>query len=285
MMTAIASYPLKLVRVSLIYIILTAGALLLLFRLVWTVSTSLKIAEKVTLTAIELIPDPVAWWNYPELFQRHPIPAYFRNTLMILIPALFGGIVTCSLAGFAFARIRFPGRDVIFVIVLSTMMLPYVVRLIPLYIMFDQAGMINTFWPLIIPRVLGHDAFYIFLYRQFFRGIPEDLFDAARVDGSSELGIWGRIVLPLYKPVLATVGIFSFQYAWNDFLFPLIYLGAKKINWTMALGLYGMRSLEGEMLWQQLMAYAVIMIIPVLLVFAWGQRHIVEGTTMTGIRA
>jgi multiple sugar transport system permease protein len=283
-MTAITANPLRFINKLLVYIILISGALVLIFPLIWTVSTSLKVPEKVSLTAIALIPDPVAWWNYPDLFKKFAIPTYFFNTLKILLPALFGGFVTCSLAGYAFARIRFPGRDVLFMMVLSTMMLPYVVRIIPLYIMFDQIKMINTFWPLIIPRLLGHDAFFIFLYRQFFRGLPEDLFDAGRVDGLSEFGIWGKIVLPLSKPVLVTVAIFSFQNAWNDFLFPLIYLGAKKDNWTMALGLYNMRSIEGQLLWNQLMAYSVLMIIPVLLVFAWGQRHIVEGSTMTGIK-
>ena len=280
-MTALAANPFRFIRISLTYLILTAGALLLLFPLVWTISTSLKIAEKVTLTTIELIPNPIAWWNYVELFQRHPIPTYFINTMKVLIPALFGGLITCSLAGFAFGRLRFPGRDVIFVIVLSTMMLPYVVRLIPLYIMFDQVGLINTFWPLIIPRILGHDAFYIFLYRQFFRGIPEDLFDAARVDGLSDLGIWARIVLPLSKPVLATVAIFSFQYAWNDFLFPLIYLGAKKINWTMALGIRALNDTNVQN-WELVFAAGSMMVAPVLVLFIFAQRYFVQGIALTG---
>jgi multiple sugar transport system permease protein len=197
---------------------------------------------------------------------------------------LFGAIITCSLAGFAFARMRFPGRDILFLIVLSTMMLPGVVRLIPLYVMFDRIHLVNTFWPLIIPRLLGHDAFYIFLYRQFFRGIHEDFFDAARVDGASELGIWWSIVMPLSKPVIATVAIFSFQYTWNDFLYPLIYLGAKRANWTLILGLNSMRSIEGQMLWNMMMAFAIVVLIPVLVVFFFGQKYIVQGASLSGVK-
>ncbi|MBM4456212.1 MAG: carbohydrate ABC transporter permease [Chloroflexi bacterium] len=267
------------------YLILTIGALLLLFPLAWMVSTSLKTPERVAFSEIELIPYPVAWWNYVRIFREMPMFSYVGNSLKIVGAALFGGIVTCSLAGYAFARIRFPGRDTLFLVVLSTMMLPYVVRLIPLYLMFDQARLINTFWPLMLPRLLGHDAFFIFLYRQFFRGIPEDLFDAARVDGASELGIWRSIILPLSKPVLATVGIFAFQHAWGDYLWPLIYVGSRKANWTLALAVTGQsNNAFGPPEWNIVMAMTVVMVIPVLLVFAWGQRHITEGVTTTGIR-
>jgi len=269
----------------LVHLVLTTGALLLLFPLAWMVSTSLKTAEQVAFSEIKLIPEPVAWWNYIRMFREIPMLAYTTNTLKVVAAALVGGIITCSLAGYAFARIRFPGRDVLFLVVLSTMMLPYVVRLIPLYIMLDKLALINTFWPLMLPRLLGHDAFFIFLYRQFFRGIPEDLFDAARVDGASELGIWRSIILPLSKPVLATVGIFAFQNAWGDYLWPLIYVGSRKVNWTLALAVTGQsNNAFGPPEWNIVMAMTVVMVIPVLLVFAWGQRHIVEGVTTTGIR-
>lgn len=276
----------KALQKALIYLILIAGSLVVLFPLAWTVSTSLKTLDKVSLTvqALELWPDPIAWENYPQLFEKYPIWMFAANTMKVVLPGLFGAVITCSLAGYAFARIRFPGRDLLFLVVLSTMMLPGVVRLIPLYVMFDRIHLVNTFWPLIIPRLLGHDAFYIFLYRQFFRGIPEDFFDAARVDGASEIGIWWRILLPLSKPVVATVSIFSFQYTWNDFLYPLIYLGAKRANWTLVLGLNSMRSVEGQMLWNQMMAFAIIVLIPVLVVFFFGQKYIVQGASLSGVK-
>jgi ABC-type glycerol-3-phosphate transport system permease component len=278
--------PATLIRQTLIYTILIVGAVVMIFPLLWTVSTSLKTLENVSFAAqeIQLIPDPVAWENYVELFRKYTLVAFTINTLKVVIPGLFGAWITCSLAGYAFARIDFPGREIFFLIVLSTMMLPGVVRLIPLYVMFDQVHMINTFWPLIIPRILGHDAFYIFLYRQFFRGIPQDFFDAARVDGATELGIWWRIVLPLSKPVLATVGIFSFQYTWNDFLYPLIYIGARRANWTLILGLNSLRTAEGQLLWHIIMAFSVVVIIPMLVAFALGQRLIVQGASLSGIK-
>lgn len=282
---AVAS-PIKIVRQALIYALLIVGGLVMVFPLLWTVSTSLKTLENVSFAAqtIQLIPNPIAWENYVELFRKYTLGAFTINTLKVVLPGLFGAWITCSLAGYAFARIRFPGREAFFLIVLSTMMLPGVVRLIPLYVMFDQVHMINTFWPLIIPRVLGHDAFYIFLYRQFFRGIPEDFFDAARVDGATELGIWWRIVVPLSKPVMATVGIFSFQYTWNDFLYPLIYIGARRANWTLILGLNSLRTAEGQLLWHIIMAFSVVVIIPTLLAFAFGQRLIVQGASLSGIK-
>jgi multiple sugar transport system permease protein len=284
-----AAQPLPIVsltRRTLIYAILIVGSLIMLFPLFWTISTSLKTYENVSLSgqSIQLLPNPVAWNNYTDLIKKNPIGTYLINTFKIAIPSLFGAIFACSLAGYAFARVRFPGRDILFVIVLSTMMLPTVVKLIPLYVMFDQVHLVNTFWPLIIPRLLGHDPFYIFLYRQFFRGIPEDLLDAARVDGASELSIWLRIVLPLSTPVIATVSIFSFQYAWNDFLFPLIYLQARKANWTLTLALNAMRATEGTTLWNEIMAFAVLILLPVLIIFFLGQKYIVQGASMSGIK-
>lgn len=273
-----------LVTLSAHFVLLT-GSLVLIFPLLWTLSTSLKVYERVTFRTIELIPNPLAWWNYLQLFRLYPIAPWALNTSKVVVAALFGSVVTCSLAGYSFARVRFPGRDALFIIVLSTMMLPYVTRLVPLYAMFDRVGLVNTFWPLVLPRLLGHDAFYVFLFRQFFRGLPEDLFDAAWIDGCSEIGIWSRIVLPLSKPVMATVAIFAFQTAWNDFLNPLIYVGAMKENWTLSLGLNAMRTFEGPVRWEMMMAFSVLMILPVLIGFAIGQRNIVQGVTMSGIRA
>jgi multiple sugar transport system permease protein len=275
----------RIARQSAIYFVLSIGALVMLFPLVWTVSTSLKTPDKVTLRTIELIPDPVAFENYTQIFDEQPIVRYTLNTLILVVAAVFGGLVPCSLAAFAFARIPFPGRKLLFSALLATMMLPYVVQLIPLFIFFDRIGWVNTFWPLILPRVLGHNAFYIFLMRQFFRGIPGDLFDAARIDGSSELGVWWRIAMPMSKPVMAAVAIFAFQFAWNDFLYPLIYLGGNQANWTLAMGLNALQGFEGdENTLNVMMTFSVLMLLPMLAVFYFGQKYLIEGISVTGLK-
>ena len=267
-----------------IYLIVTVGAIVMIFPLLWTVSTSLKTLDQLVGTRIVLIPDPIAWENYVEIFKITPILLNLRNTMIIVVCAEFGSLVMCSLVAYAFARIPFPGRDTMFVLLLSSMMLPGVVTLIPFFVIFDRLGWINTFLPLIVPRFLAHNPFYIFLLRQFFMGVPPDLSDAARIDGCSELSIWWRIVMPISSPVLAAVGIFTFQWIWNDFLSPLVYLGANKDLWTLALGLNSLRAFEGENTTHYQMAFSVLMIIPVITVFAIGQRHFIQGITFTGLK-
>lgn len=275
----------KIFRQSLIYFVLSIGALVMIFPLVWTVSTSLKTPDKVTLRTIELIPDPIAFENYTEIFTEQPMVRYTLNTLILVVAAVFGGLVPCSLAAYGFARIPFPGRKTLFGILLATMMLPYVVQLIPLFIFFDRIGWVGTFWPLILPRVLGHNAFYIFLMRQFFKGIPGDLFDAARIDGASEVGVWWRIAVPMSKPVMAAVAIFAFQFAWNDFLYPLIYLGSSQSNWTLAIGLNALQGFEGdENTLNVMMTFSVLMLLPMLVVFYFGQKYLIQGVSVTGVK-
>ena len=274
----------RLPRPSITYLILLAGARVMFFPLLWTVSTSLKTPDKVTLRHIELIPDPWAFENYLEIFFDQPLLRYTRNTMILVGAAVFGALVPCSLAAWGFARIPFPGRRTLFALLLTTMMLPYVVQLIPLFIVFDRMGWVNTFWPLILPRVLGHNAFYIFLMRQFFRGIPVDLFDAARIDGASEFGVWWRIAMPMSLPVLAAVSIFAFQFAWDDFLWPLIYLGGNKQNWTLAMGLNALKGFEGdENTMNVMMTFSTLMLMPMLLVFYFGQKYLVKGVSVAGL--
>lgn len=269
----------------LVYPLLIASSAVMLFPLVWTLSTSLKTSQTVTLREIKLIPDPVQWSNYITIFQEAPLVTYTLNTMYMVMASVAGGVVICALAGYAFARISFPAREVLFYILLSTMMLPHVVQIIPLFVIFDRMHLVGTFWPLIIPRLLGHNAFYIFLMRQFFRGIPAELSDAARMDGCTELGIWARVIMPNSKPVLAAVAIFSIQFAWNDFLSPLIYLGARKELWTLALGLNAQKGFEGEITsLHKMMVISVYMIVPMLLVFALGQKYMIEGVTFSGMK-
>ena len=271
------------IRHTSIYIFLSIGAVVMLIPLLWTLSTSLKTADSVSIRKLELIPDPVYIQNYFEIFEKTDFIRYTRNTLITVVAAIFGAIVPCALAGYAFARIPFPGRRYLFPVLLATMMLPYVVRLLPLFIFFDRIGWVNTFLPLILPRVLGHNAFYIFLYRQFFRGISSEIFDAARIDGCSEIGLWWRIAMPLSKPVIAAVSIFAFEFAWNDFLNPLIYLGSNQELWTLAIGLNAIRGMPGEdSTLNVVMTFAILMIIPTLVVFYVGQKHLVSGVATSG---
>ena len=235
---ATVSRPMKIVKQGLILLIVTAGAVGMLIPLLWTLSTSLKTLERITVTQLDLIPRPIAWWNYIEIFRIAPVALHFRKTMVIVAAVVLGSVVTSSFVAYGFAKIEFPARDLLFLVLLSTMMIPGVVTLIPLFVMFDRLGWINTFLPLVVPQPLGHNPFYIFLMRQFFRGIPVDLCDAGRIDGCSEFGIWWRIVMPNSKPVLAAVAIFAFQWAWNDFLYPLIYLGGRQELWTLALVLW-----------------------------------------------
>jgi multiple sugar transport system permease protein len=274
----------RLVNHGLIYLLVTLGTIVVIFPLLWTVSTSLKTLDQLVGTRIVLIPNPIAWGNYVEIFKFTPILLNLRNTMIIVLCAEFGSLVVCSFVAYAFARIPFPGRDTMFVLLLSSMMLPGVVTLIPFFVIFDHLGWINTFLPLIVPRFLAHNPFYIFLMRQFFQGIPQDLSDAARMDGCSELSIWWRIVMPISLPVLAAVSIFTFQWAWNDFLYPLVYLGANKELWTLALGLNSLRAFEGENTTHYQMAFSVLMIVPVITAFAIGQSYFIQGITFTGLK-
>ena len=257
----------------------------MVFPLIWTVSTSLKTLEQISTRKIELIPDPIAWENYVEMSRISPILLNLRNTMIVVVCAEFGSLVICSMTAYAFARIPFPGRKLAFGLLLSSMMLPGVVTLIPFFVMFDRMGWINTFLPLIVPRFLGHNPFYIFLMRQFFQSIPQELSDAARMDGCSEAGIWWRIVLPNSAPVLAAVAIFTFQFAWNWFLQPLVYLGGNRDLWTLSLGLNMLKGMTTEQRTDHYqMAYSVLMIIPMLAVFVVGQRHFVQGIVTSGIK-
>ncbi|MCB0131681.1 MAG: carbohydrate ABC transporter permease, partial [Caldilineaceae bacterium] len=202
----------------------------------------LKTGAQTFLMPPKWIPEPLVWQNYPDAFSAVPFQKYFWNTLRIVLGATLGTLLTGSMAAFAFARLRFPGRNVLFGLVLSTIMLPGIVTLIPTFIVFRYLHWINTFLPLTVPFWLGGGAFNIFLFRQFFMTIPYELDEAARIDGASNLRIYWNIIMPLSKPVLATIAIFSFIHHWNDFFLPLIYLQDAN-KWTMAIGLQGFKDL------------------------------------------
>ena len=227
------------------------------------------------------------WQNFPDAMNRGSRPGigasfwvYFKNSLVIAFFVIIGTLVSNTPVAYAFARIQFPGRDVLFVIVLATMMLPYQVTMIPLYLFFNNfLHWGDTFLPIIVPAFFAN-AYDVFLLRQFFRTIPEEMCDAARVDGASEWQIFTLLVLPLSVPVLATVTVFTFLWAWNDFTGPLLYLTSPR-NFTMALGLQDFQS-QRTLVWNQLMAAATVFTIPIVIAFFFAQKTFIQGIKLTG---
>jgi ABC-type glycerol-3-phosphate transport system permease component len=256
-------------------------AVLFLIPFLWMISSSLKSNYQIFETPPRWIPDPPAWGNYVAALTMLPFDRYVINTAIISGLTIIGHLLSCTLIAYAFARLRAPGRDALFIIVLATMMLPYPVTMTPLYVLFNRLGWINTFLPLVAPAFFG-SAFYIFLLRQFFLTLPADFEDAATVDGANLLQILWRIILPLSTPALATVAIFTFQASWNDFLAPLIYL-QKPDLYTVTLGLQFFRSTYTTN-WAYLMAAALATSLPVIAIFFLAQRYFVEGITLSGIK-
>ena len=227
------------------------------------------------------------WQNFPDAMNRGSRPGvgasfwvYFRNSLIVAFFTIIGTLISNTPVAYAFARLKFPGRDILFVIILATMMLPFQVTMIPIYLLFnDTLGWGDTFLPLIIPTFFAN-AWDVFLLRQFFKTIPEEMCDAARVDGASEWQIFTQIVLPLSTPVLATITVFTFLYAWNDFTGPLLFLNSPR-NFTMALGLQDFQG-QKTIIWNQLMAAATVFTLPIIVAFFFAQRTFIQGIKLTG---
>ena len=267
---------------SLVLALLIGGAFVTTLPFLWLVSTSLKNRIQIFTYPPEWIPDPWVWSNYKNALTEAPFDLYVRNTLIITGFNLAGTLITATLAAYGFARLRFPGRDLIFMILLSTLMLPYAVVMIPRYVIFRELGWLDSWLPLIVPNWFGGTAFFVFLLRQFFRTIPRELSDAARVDGASELRIYWQIVLPLARPALIVVAIFTFLDNWNDFIGPLIYL-SNPDKFTVALGLASFQGLYSTQ-WAYLMAASTVMTLPTVVLFFAAQRYFVRGIVLTGIK-
>ena len=248
---------------------------------VWLVSTSLKPASQIFVVPPQWIPRPLMWSNYPEALTYIPFFRYMGNTFYIAIFNVVALTISSSFIAYGFARIPWPGRGIVFGILLSTLLIPYAVTLIPTFLVFRSLGWVGSYWPLTIPSLFG-DAFSIFLLRQFYMTIPQELSEAARIDGASEYAIYGRIILQLSKPALATVALFTFMYHWNDLLGPLIYLSDKD-TYTLALGMNGFFSRSGTQ-WAMLMAASTVMILPIIILFFFAQRTFIQGIALTGIK-
>jgi multiple sugar transport system permease protein len=268
-------------RRGLQYAVMIALSAIFLLPLLWLISSSLKQQSEVFAYPPVWIPNPPQWDNYVQALQRAPLLNWLKNTSIITGMTIIGNVLSSSLVGFGFARLRFPGKNALFVLLLSTMMLPDIVLLIPRFIMFRSIGWVDTLLPLIVPSFFGGGAYNIFLTRQFFLSIPPDFDEAARIDGASNFMIWWRILLPLSMPVLVAITIFSFVAHWNDFLNPLIYLFSEDKK-TLALGLRAFIN-PTDASWHITMAASMFLAVPILLVFFIGQRYFVRGLVMTGI--
>lgn len=265
-----------------LYLFLGLLSIVYLLPLYWMISTSLKLTGSEMVIPPQWIPNPVVWSNYADVFTQVPLLLYIRNSVVIALTATLFGVLTASLAGYGFARLRFPGRNFFFGCCIASLMLPEIVTLIPEFILFRRIGWVNSFWPLIVPWSLAGSAFAVFLFRQYCMTIPLELDEAARVDGAGTLRIWWTIILPLSKAVLATLAILSFTHHWNEFLRPLIYLGRPELR-TLAIGLRAFRG-EYQLAWNYMMAVALIMLVPILVLFFLAQRQFVQGIVMTGIK-
>lgn len=256
------------------------------FPFLWTITSSLKTPPETQFFPPLLFPAVPQWQNYQQVFVEQPIAHWFLNSLIIAGIAIPGAVITGTLVAYSFARFSYPGRDLLFMVLLSTMMIPYEVTLIPQYLVFVQIHWANTFLPLTVPAWGGGGAFTVFLLRQFMMTIPRDLDDAASVDGANSFSILWSIVVPLSRPALATVAILLFLNTWNDFLGPLIYLNDPNL-FTMSLGLRYFQTVPetvGASKDNLLMAAAVIMSLPAIVLFFAAQRYFVQGIVMTGLK-
>lgn len=275
--------PEKFFHSSILHAALILISLVFLFPILWMVSTSLKGFDQAVQVPPVWIPSPVVWSNYVEVTtETMDFWKYFQNTLLLCTLNVIGTVASCSLVAYGFARIDWPGRDYFFAATLATMMIPQPVLLVPLYQLFRDLGWLGTFRPLWVPAFFA-SAYNIFLIRQFFLTLPKDLSEAAYIDGCNEWRIFWNIILPLSKPVLMVVGLFSFMYVWNDFMGPLIYLTDPN-HFTLALGLQAYQSQLGGTEVHLLMAAAALMALPVIILFLFTQRTFIEGISLTGLK-
>ena len=265
----------------LVQAVVAGGGVVMLLPFLWMLSTSLKTTVQSMAFPPEWWPNPFAWDNYTRIYEYMPFFTFLYNSVKITVFVLVGQLFTCSLAGYAFAKLRFPGRHVLFLILLSTIMIPSQVTLIPVFAIMKFLGWINTHYALIVPAFFG-SVFGSFLLRQFFLGLPNDLEDAARIDACTPFGIYWRIMLPLAKPSLATLAIFTFMGTWNDFMRPLIYLSDLN-KMTLPVGLALLSSHEDIRI-PLIMAGAMLSLFPVLVAYVLGQKYFVQGIALTGVK-
>jgi multiple sugar transport system permease protein len=265
-----------------VYVLLFAGAALTLLPFAWLVRSSLMEPAQIFVFPVEWIPNPIMWENYREALTKVPFDRFLLNTMTIEVFVVSGTLITSTISAFAFARLRWQGRDLIFGILLTALMLPFAVTLIPMFLFWKEIGATNSYLPLIVPSWFGGGIFNLFLLRQFFMTIPRDLDEAAYLDGATPPQVLWRIILPLSRPALIVVAIFTFIAVWNDFLGPLIYID-DNAKYTLALGLRFFSGMYNAQ-WDYLMAASTAVILPIIVLFFIAQRYFIEGITLTGIK-
>ncbi len=265
------------------FITLLITTFLMLLPLFFMVSTSLKSKKEMLKFPPTFLPESWAWSNYRDIFDTLQFGTLYKNSLIIAVLTVIGTLISSGLVAYGFARFRGRGNQFLFVLVLSTMMLPYPAIMIPQFVLFSHMNWIDTFLPLIVPAFFG-SAYNIFLLRQFFSTLPEELFDAGRIDGCGELRMWWTIALPLSAPALATVAIFAFIYSWNDLLTPVLYLSSSE-KFTLPVGMASLTSSRFRIPpWHLLMVASVLAMLPIVTLFALAQKQFVEGIVLTGIK-
>jgi len=269
----------KILRVILHIVLIVLGVSFLV-PFVWLLSTSLKRGAEVFIVPVQWIPKDPQWHNFVEVFERLPFGLFIWNSFVITVLGTIGSVVSSLFVGFSLGRLRWPGRDTVFLLLLGTMMLPGIVLLVPTFVLFKTLGWLDTFYPLIVPSWFG-GAFYIFMMRQFMMGLPYELDEAARIDGASSFRILWQLLVPISKPAVATVAIFSFLAHYNDFMGPLIYLQSNK-KFTISLGLYWFSGRWGTF-WYLVMAASTLTLAPVVMLFFAAQRYFVQGIQFTGL--
>lgn len=265
-----------------VYLILITGGVVVILPFLWMISTALKTPGREFSYPIQWIPDTFHWDNFAKGWIILPFTLWTKNSCIIVGASVLGQVLSAAIIGFGFARLRFPGRDTLFLLVLSSLMVPFYVIMIPQFILFKYFGWLDTYKPLIVPYFLGGNPFFIFLFRQFCLTIPLEMDDAAKIDGCSIYGVFARIILPLLKPALGIVIIFSFMWRWNDFIAPLIFLSSCE-KYTLALGL---RYFQGQfnVEWTYLMAVSLIVLLPCVILFFIAQKYYVQGVVITGVK-
>ncbi|MGN9843240.1 carbohydrate ABC transporter permease [Nonomuraea sp. H19] len=270
----------RLVRMTLAYVLLVVVAALVLVPFAWMVSSSLKQDNEVFTIPIEWIPREFRWSNFVEIWEKIPLLTYLGNSAFLSVTITLLQVLTGSFAAYGFSKVRFPGRDGLFLAYIATIAVPWQAYMVPQYIMMQRLELTNTFWSIILLQAFG--AFGVFLMRQYYMSIPDDLCEAARIDGLSEYGIYWRIMLPLSKPALASLALLTFVNTWNDYMGPFIYLTSNRL-WTVQLGL---RSFDGvyDAEYAMIMTGAVLSVLPILVIFLFGQRYFIRGIATSGLK-
>ena len=264
----------------LLYVAMIVAAALIMLPFAWMVISSLKLNNQVFTAPVQWIPDPVQWRNYVDIWLKADMVTWVRNTLVVSVAVTFLQVLTGSFAAYGFAKMRFPGRDALFLLYIGTIAVPWQSYMIPQFQMLSSWGLNNTLWAIMLLQAFG--AFGVFLMKQYYESIPDSLSEAARIDGLSEYGIWWRIIIPLSVPALASLTIITFVQTWNDYLGPLIYLRERPL-WTIQLGL---QSFIGEYNAEHalIMTGSVLSVLPIAIIFLVGQRYFVQGIATTGVK-